>query len=153
MYMTYTLFKLLHIVAAIIWVGGLAAVGLINARLARGEDRSTLAAMARQSRFFGTAVVAPAAFITLIAGIGMVAVSGLGAPLWIIWGFAAIVLSIALGATFLRRTGTALSECLQTAGVDDSRTKSLQRRLATLSIINLLLLFSAVGAMVFKPTL
>lgn len=59
MYTTYTLFKLLHIVAAIIWVGGLAAVSLINARLAHGENLSTLTAVARQSQFFGTAVVAP----------------------------------------------------------------------------------------------
>lgn len=152
MYTAYNLFKFLHITGAIIWVGGLVMVGVINARLARGEDRSTLAAMARQSRFFGAAIVGPAALITLIAGIVMVAVSGLGAPLWVLWGFAAIVLSVALGATFLRRTGTALSERLH-AGADDSHTKSLQRRLATLNIINLLLLFSAIWAMVFKPTL
>jgi hypothetical protein len=40
-----------------------------------------------------------------------------------------------------------------TAEPGDPHLSALQRRLATLNTINVLLLLSAVGAMVFKPTL
>jgi len=154
MYTTYNLFKFLHVVSVILWIGGLVAVSVLNARLARTADRTVLAAMARQSRFFGTLVVAPAAGVTLITGIVMMAVSGMTSPpLWMIWGFAAILLSVVFGATFLRRAGTELSERVATTERDDPHLLSLQRRLATLNTMNLLLLLSAVWAMVFKPTL
>lgn len=149
----YPLFKFLHIVAAVFWIGGIAAIGLLNARLARREDPTVLAATARQSRFFGAAVAGPAALVTLLAGIAMIAVSGMGFTLWMLWGFAAIVASVVLGATGLRRAGARLIAGLQAADGDRSSTAPLQRRLALLNTVNLLLLLSAVWAMVFKPTL
>jgi uncharacterized membrane protein len=151
--MVYTLFKFLHIVGAIVWIGGVVAVNFVNARVAREKDGTVLAAMSRQSRFYGMAVVGPAAGLTLIAGIVMIAVSGLGVPLWVIWGFAAIIVSMALGATLIRRDGEELSEIAATAAPDDPRVRAVQQRLTTLNIINVLVLLSSVGAMVFKPTL
>ena len=55
-----------HLTAVIIWIGGLVAIGILNARLAR-EEGSSMAPIARASRFFGQAVVGPAAVLTLIA--------------------------------------------------------------------------------------
>jgi uncharacterized membrane protein len=149
----YTLFKFLHIVGAIIWIGGAISVSIINARVAREQDGAMLAEMSRQSRFYGTAVIGPAAGLTLIAGIVMIAISGLGVPLWVIWGFATIIVSVALGATLLRRSGEELSEVAATATPGDPRLSTLQRRLATLNTVNVLLLLSGVWAMVFKPAL
>jgi uncharacterized membrane protein len=149
----YNLFKFLHIVGAIIWIGGVITAAFFNARVAREKDRTVLAVMARQSTFHGMAILGPAAGLTLIAGIVMIAVSGLGVPLWVIWGFAAIIVSMALGATLIRRAGDELSKLAATAEPGDPRLSALQQRLATLNTINILLLLSAVGAMVFKPTL
>jgi uncharacterized membrane protein len=149
----YNLFKFLHIVSAIVWIGGVVTVSIITARVAREKDGTVLAALARESRFYGTAVIGPAVGLTLIAGIVMIAVSGLGVPLWVIWGFAAMIVSMALGATLIRRAGEELSQLAATAESGDPRLGALQRRLATLNIINVLLLLSAVWAMVYKPTL
>jgi uncharacterized membrane protein len=147
----YALFKFLHIVGAIVWIGGVITVSIINARVARERDGAVLAALARQSRFHGMAVIGPAAGLTLIAGIVMIAVSGLGVPLWVIWGFAAIIVSVALGATLIRRAGAELSEVATTAQPGEPRLIALQRRLIALNSINVLILLSAVWAMVFKP--
>jgi len=149
----YTLFKFLHIVGAIIWIGGVIAVNIVSFRIAREQAGEVLAALSRQSRFYGTAVIGPAAGVTLLAGIVMIAVSGLGVPLWVIWGFAALLISMALGATLIRRDGEKLSEVAATAAPGDARLSALQQRLTTLNIINVIVLLSAVWAMVFKPTL
>jgi len=149
----YTLFKFLHIVGAIVWIGGVVAVNIISVRIAGEQAGAALAALARQSRFYGMAVIGPAAGVTLLAGIVMIAVSGLGVPLWVIWGFAAILISMALGATLIRRAGEDLSDVAATAAPSDARVRALQQRLTTLNIINVLVLLSAVWAMVFKPQL
>jgi uncharacterized membrane protein len=151
--MVYDLFKFLHIVGAIVWVGGVITAGIITALVAREKDRTVLAALARQSRFYGMVVLGPAAGLTLIAGIVMIAVSGLGVPFWVIWGFGAIIVSMALGATLIRRAGDEISEMAARAEPGDPRLSALQQRLATLNIINVLVLLSAVWVMVFKPTL
>lgn len=147
----YTLFKFLHIIGAIVWIGGVIAVNIISVRVARENEPALLASLARQSSFFGTAILGPAAGTTLLAGIIMIATSGLGMPLWVIWGLAAVVVSMALGATAIRRAGVELSQVAARPG--DARVPALQRRLATLNIVNVLVLLSAVWAMVFKPRL
>jgi hypothetical protein len=60
---------------------------------------------------------------------------------------------MALGATLIRRAGDELSTLAATAEPSDPRLSALQQRLATLNIINVLVLLSAVWVMVFKPTL
>jgi uncharacterized membrane protein len=149
----YALFKFLHIVGAIIWIGGVIAVNIVSIRIAREQAGEVLAALSRQSRFYGMAVIGPAAGVTLLAGIVMIAVSGLGVPLWVIWGFAALLISMALGATLIRRDGDKLSEVAATAAPGDARLSALQQRLTTLNIVNVIVLLSAVWAMVFKPAL
>lgn len=112
MNVVYTLSKFVHVSAVIVWLGGQVAIAVINARLARTHDPTQMAPLTRASRFFGTAIAGPAAGLTLIAGIVMMATAQLSfADLWIAWG------------------------------------------LRTLGVVNLLILFSAVWAMVFKPTL
>lgn len=147
--MTYNLLKFLHIVGAIAWIGGLIAVGVLNARFSRREDRSARVAMTRQTPSMAAFVIMPGAILALISGIGMMALARTGFPLWIGWGLAAIVLSILLGATVLRKAGSELTQRLSGSG----EVRPLERRLALWSAINLAVLLSAVWAMVFKPAL
>lgn len=154
MFTIYNLFEFLHIAAVIVWIGGVVALSIINVRLAREQDRAALVALSRQSDFYGRAILGPAAGITLITGIVMVAVLGLGfGTLWIVWGLVGVFGSLVLGVALIRRATAELSALAPTVAPNDPRVIALQQRLATLSTINLLLLLSAVWAMVFKPTL
>jgi putative copper export protein len=144
---------LLHIAAAITWIGGLLALGVVTARLARSGDGAAFLVVRRQSTFFGQAIVAPAAVVTLLAGGAMVARLGLSfTTLWVVWGVVGIAASLLLGAFPLRRAGEA-ADSLAVTAPDDPRLRPLQNRLVALSALNLLLLASVVWAMVFKPTL
>jgi uncharacterized membrane protein len=149
----YTLFKFLHIVGAIGWIGGLVTFSLLSARVAREPDQAVLAEITRLMRINGMAVIGPSSGLTLIAGIVMIAVSGLGVPTWVIWGFAAIIVSVLLGVTLIGRTSKELREAAAAAEPGEPRLSALQRRLVALNIINVLVLLSAVWAMVFKPAL
>lgn len=155
MNVVYTLSKFVHVSAVIIWLGGQVAIAVLNARMAGAHDATQMAPLTRASRFFGTAIAGPAAGLTLIAGIVMVASAELSfGVLWIAWGLGALVLSMLLGATVMRRAGEQLAMAMDEGGSGAlARIEALQGRLRTLGILNLLILFSAVWAMVAKPTL
>lgn len=149
---TYLLFKFLHVAAVIVWLGGLLTVGVINARAARAGDRGVLAHLVRLSAWHGTRVIAPAAITTLVAGLVMLMVSPYGfGNIWVIWGLAALILSIALGAVLQQRAGTELEKRLDAGTRGDQRIGVLQRRLSRVNLLNMLILLSAVWVMVFKP--
>ena len=151
--MIYLSLKFVHILAVIVWLGGLVCVGIVNLRLARTTERSLQAALASQNEFLGARVIAPAAGLTLLAGLAIVVVGHLGLPLWVIWGLGALVLSMLLGATLLRRATVELRERLASDSASDREVASVQRRLAMLHGVNLAVLVSAMWAMVFKPML
>lgn len=150
----FTLFKFVHVTAAIFWIGGAGTLAILNARLAREADRVVLAALLRQANFFGRAILGPAAALTLIAGIATAASVGFDfGALWITWGFIGVLGSMLLGATLIRGANVRLGEIALSTEPGDPRLSALQRRIGTLNLINILLLLSTVGAMIFKPTL
>ena len=118
MFTVYNISLFVHVTAVIIWIGGLVAVGILNARIAR-EEGPAMAPIARARRFFGQAVAGPAAALTLIAGVIMVVDADLGfTTLWIAWGLGGILLSLILGPTLIRRTGDELSAATQAPSKD-----------------------------------
>lgn len=149
----YILFKFLHIIGAIGWIGGTITFSILSARIGSEQNQAVLDAITNLMRINGMAVIGPASGLTLIAGIVMIAVSGLGVPFWVIWGLAAIVVSVALGVAFIGRTSMKLREVAATAAPGEPRLSALRQRLTVLNIINMLVLLSAVWAMVFKPAL
>jgi putative copper export protein len=150
----YNLFKFLHVAAAAIWVGGVAALAILNARVARQRDAAVLAVTARESAFYGRRVVGPAMGVVLLAGLAMAGLYHIGFTIfWIVCGFVGLVGSAMIGGFATARAGTELSNLATSAPRDESRMRVLQRQLGLLAAANLLLLFSVIWAMVCKPTL
>lgn len=144
------LFKFLHVLSVIVWVGGVFTVNVLQVLVGRGSDHAAQASLLRLSDLYGRAVIAPAAALTLLTGVVRVEQIGVGyGTFWVAWGIAAIVASIALGATMIRATNAALRRL----AADDPRWPTLLRRATILYAVNLLLLLSALWAMEFKPTL
>jgi hypothetical protein len=111
------------------------------------------ASLLRLSDLYGQAVIAPAA-LTLLTGLLRVEQIDVGyGSFWVVWGIAAVIGSLAIGATLIRATNAELRRVAADAPADDPRWPTMQRRAVTLYGINLLLLLSAVWAMEFKPTL
>lgn len=153
MFNWYAAFTFLHVTAVIVWIGGAVALAVVNLRLERESDLGVLRFLSRQSGFLGRAVLAPAALVTLIAGGALAAFLGAGFTLWMGWGLAVLLGSMALGGTLVRRAHEELVVLATVANPDLVRLGAVRRRLATLSVLNITLLISAVAAMVFKPVI
>jgi uncharacterized membrane protein len=150
----FLLLKYLHVLAAIVWIGGMVALTVLNGRLAATGDPAARAAFGRQSEWFGRNVIGPAMLVVLLAGLA--AAGRIGFPfssLWIVWGLVGFVVSILIGVVAVSRTAAQLGGVARTAGMDDPRAAELGRRLGILNWLNVLVLASVVYAMVFKPTL
>jgi uncharacterized membrane protein len=148
----YDILKFIHVSAVVVWVGGIVALTVLNARLGRAGDRQTLAATARETAFYGRVIIGPSIGIVLLAGIAMVVIGHIPShSAWIIWGLLGIVLFVLVGALFTGRTGAAISQLMTAERPDVARIAALQRRVSALTVLNVLVLFSTIWAMVFKP--
>ena len=141
----YLLLKFVHVLAVIVWIGGVFTLAVLNARFARLGDPAAQAAMGRQSEEFGRTVVGPAMAVTLVAGLWMAGQFGIPFnSLWIVWGLVGFAGFIVIGVVAVSRIAAELGRLAQGAGPDDPRIAALGSRLGLLSAINLLLLASVV---------
>ena len=149
----YNLLKFFHVAAVSIWVGGVVSLAVLNTVVARQADAGVLAAMARASAFYGQRVVGPAMGVVLLAGLAMVGLYRIPfTTFWVVCGLVGLVGSALMGALASGRTGSELSRIAVAVPRDESRIRVLQRRLRLMTAANLVVLFSVILAMVYKPT-
>lgn len=150
----YLWLKFVHLTAVTVWVGGVVALFVLNARFGRLGNPAAQAAMAQQSEAFGRTVIGPAMAVTLLAGLWMAGQFGIPfTSLWIVWGLVGFVLFVLIGIVATGRTAAELGELARSAGPNDPRLDALRGRLGTLGVLNLIVLLSVIWAMVVKPTL
>jgi uncharacterized membrane protein len=153
-YTLENLFHLLHQLTAIVWLGGVLALNVLQIRLAGTKEATTQASLLHVIDLYGRAVIAPAAIVNLISGIVLITQMDDVAwnEMWVIWGLAGIVFSVLLGGTLIRATNAGLRELAAAPALDEAAWSRRQRQAAALYMVNLLVLLSVVWAMVFKPT-
>lgn len=149
----YEIFKFLHIVGAIAWVGSGIALTVLGRQMRKEKDYAGLLVMGHHSQALGTLLFTPAALLTIGFGIALVAIDpaiGFG-DLWILIGFGGIlgsgIAQMALAAPAERRFLSAAAEY----GTDHPETAQASRRLGLGSILDTGVLLVVVWAMVAKP--
>ena len=85
--MLYTSFKFIHVVGAIVWVGGSLVLAMTTIRFLREEGSSDVTPLVRQNAFVGQYALGPSAAVTLMAGIMLMVVGKWPPTLWIVGGF------------------------------------------------------------------
>lgn len=143
--------KLLHIVAATVWVGGAVFTVILGFRMTTAEPAHRVG-FARDMLFLGRRVFAPSVVVALGAGIWMVIDVD---PIytfeqaWIVIGLGALVASAGISTGYmLPRSRRALGMIESGDGPGAAAT---MRTVALASRINAGVLLVAVWAMVFKP--
>jgi uncharacterized membrane protein len=141
----------LHVLAAMVWVGGLAALAALGLNVLRTDDRDAIARFVASFRVVGPFVLMPAAVLVLVLGIWMVIDSAAWSfeQTWIWLALVLLAAAVLVGAVFLSRAALAAERAVN-AGDHAHATQQLRRWSWGIRLI-LLLLVVATWAMVFKP--
>jgi uncharacterized membrane protein len=148
---SYTVFKFIHVLFAVVWVGG----ALMLQVLAEFALRSTLpgraAEFAREAEWVGMRVFLPSSIIVLLVGLWLVHDGGWGfGSFWIIAALVAFVLSVVTGAGFIGPESGRLAKEIEAQGADAPAIKDRIRRILMISRVELAVLIFIVFLMVTK---
>jgi uncharacterized membrane protein len=148
----YGILKVVHVLSAIVWMGGGVALTVVLFRILGTRDRGTLAQFVPQVARYMASVGGPASGLLLVSGIAMVLVMKLSfKALWISLGFGGIILLGAYGGLVMSKRIVALEQAAQ-AG-DDATLAGAAAKVRQSSIILISIMAAVVAVMVLKPTL
>jgi uncharacterized membrane protein len=151
----YNWLTLVHVLTAIVWVGGGVFAQIYAARLMRANDAARLLGYTRDIQRFGSIVFGPSAILVLISGIVLIWYSPAWSfgQLWVILGFIGIANSIVVGAAFLGPESGRLARLAEEQGNEDLEVQRRVRRIFAISRYDLAVLVLVVVDMVVKPGL
>ena len=149
----YDTLKWVHIMAAIVWVGGGIFVQVYASRMRRAGEDDRLAAFARDIEKLGNMLFLPASVVVLLMGISMVWY----APFiewndtWILLGLLGIAEHRAVRRTVHRARGREVRQLSLERGAADPEVQARIKRLFVVSRIDQAVIIFVIAMMVFKP--
>ncbi len=146
---------LVHVLSAMVWVGGGLMLSLIGARARSSSDPRAIADFARLLPFVGIRVLMPAVILVLLTGVALVfADSEFNfSQLWVLLALALFAVAFLIGAVYLSRVAIQLDRATAGQGQTVAGAAALLNRWLVGYWIVLAVLLVAVADMVFKPGL
>ena len=130
---TYKIYLAIHVVAAVIWVGGdvtLTTLGIVFERRQEGE---TLAALGRMGGWIGTRVYTPTLFVVIGFGIALMHEANTDwGQFWVIFGLIGWGIAATVGLTFV---GPELGRIDVAARTHGPQSEEVMRRVKRLFLI------------------
>ena len=151
---TYTSLKFVHVLSAVVWVGGACTLQTFAIRISGAGDGERMASFAKDAEFVGNRIYLPSSVILLVSGIFTIHESG-GAwsydQTWVQIGLGMILVSIAIGAGFLGPEAGRIARAIEQHGPGSDQAKHHINRIFVVSRFELVLLLLVVFDMVVKP--
>jgi uncharacterized membrane protein len=148
-----TIFKFLHVLSVIVWVGGGIMFQILLARARKAGPEST-AEFNRHAEWTSQRVFMPASFAALISGVVTVIVGSYDwADAWIAIGFVGFFLSAINGMAILGPTAKKMKAVVEERGPNDPVAAHMARRLDLFGKVDLVVLIAVVFDMIVKPGL
>ncbi len=149
----YELVKYVHILCAVVWVGGAFYAQILAIRSMRSDDPADLPKLGRHIEFIGTRIFLPASILLFVAGLIMTSQRWAFQQTWIsiaivLWLFSALVGSLYLGPRSKR-----VAEMFEAEGPTSVPARALLGRLFLVSRVELGVFAVTIALMVAKPTL
>jgi len=151
---TYNSLKFVHVLSAVVWVGGACTLQTFAIRINGTGDGARMATFAKDAEFVGNRIFLPSSIILLVSGIFTIRQSsGIWSydQTWVQIGLAMIVVSIAIGAGFLGPEAGRIGRAIDAGGVDSPEAKERISRIFLVSRFELVLLLLVIFDMVVKP--
>jgi uncharacterized membrane protein len=147
----YQVLLYVHVVCAMIWVGGSFYVQLLAIRASRSDDPAELPRLGRHIEAIGTLVFVPAALLLFVSGAAMTAQAWSFGRTWIAISVALWILSAVAGALYLAPRAKRAAELFETEGPTSVAARRLTQRLFLVSRLELVSFAVIIALMVFKP--
>jgi uncharacterized membrane protein len=150
----YQALVFVHILMAVVWVGGAVTMQALAVRAQRSPEPGETARLFSDVEWIGTRMFMPSSLILLGAGVWAV----LEGPWelsqgWISAGFAVWFLSFAVGAGFMGPESGRIKALVREHGPLDDQVKARINRVLLVSRVELVLLIAIIYIMVAKPWL
>jgi uncharacterized membrane protein len=148
----YSILKALHVLAAIVWVGGAVTVNILGTRVVATKDGVALARFGRDTEWVGTHVYLPCSFLVLLSGVLAVVKGHYGfGHGWVIFGIVGIVLTGLTGSLFFGPELKRIAALTEKQGPNDPEVIERTSRLIRIGRVDLMILTLVVIDMVLKP--
>jgi uncharacterized membrane protein len=148
----YALFKAVHVLFAVIWVGGGVSIMINAIRAQRTYDPDEIVTIAKQAAFMGEKVFAPVGLVTFLMGIAMMINSSWGwGHFWVIAGLVGYAATFIVGVAILSPLAKKIDESAEKNGATHPETLALIERIMLIGRFDVAILLLVVLDMVTKP--
>jgi len=147
----YQLLLFIHIVSAVIWVGGAFAIQALAVLVSRSDDPAELPRLGRNLEIIGSRVFMPAAVVLFLAGVVMTVQNWSFGRTWIAVSVALWILSALSGALYLGPRAKRVAALFDAEGPSSVAARQLLGRMFVVSRLELVSFVVIIGLMVFKP--
>jgi uncharacterized membrane protein len=149
---TYMWLKSIHVLAAVIWVGGACTLQVFAVLANRSTDPAELATFARNASWVGERLFLPASLVLVVFGAWTVHEGGWSySQTWLWLGVLVFAASFLVGAGFLGPEGKRIAAAIEQAGPSSPEARMRINRIFLVSRIELVFLLLIVLDMVVKP--
>ncbi len=150
--MGYELLLAIHVLGAVVWVGGGTAMQFMAIRARRSREPGRMATLAADAEWIGTHIFLPASLALLAAGILLVIVGQWGfTTLWVALGIGGFAFSVVVGSVFLGPESKKLAVLLRERGPEDAEVEARMNQVFLVSRIENVVLLLVVLDMTIKP--
>jgi uncharacterized membrane protein len=152
----YDWFKTLHVLAAVLWVGGGTTLAVYAILTQRQNTPEEMASVARKAALIGERMFTPLSLLVLAFGFGLM--ENDQSPwtydqFFVIFALAGWGVSAATGLFFLGPEAKRLGRLMPTRAADDPEVQARSHRILLIARIDMLLLLAIVFVMRAKPFL
>jgi uncharacterized membrane protein len=148
----YLVFKSIHVLAAIIWLGGGATITVLAWRAQRMKDNAQLLQIGKQAEWLSLRVFVPSSLIILAMGFVLMHKGGYAyGSFWALFGLIAWGVSFVVGAGFLGPEAGKLTKLIETKGPEDPEVIARLHRIIAVARTDVFLILLIATDMVAKP--
>jgi uncharacterized membrane protein len=150
---SYTIYKALHVIAIVIWVGGDITLTTLGIVFERRGDSDTLATLGKLGAWIGVKVYTPAAFAVFAFGVALIEQGNWGwGTVWIDLALAGWAIATGVGVLFVGPELGRIDKAAMQFGSDSAEVARRVRRLFTVFRFDTVILILVVLDMTVKPT-
>jgi uncharacterized membrane protein len=148
----YALFRVVHVMLAVIWVGGAVLITVLALRAERARNPDELATIARQVAFAGERVFAPSGGIVFLMGVAMMLNNDWGwGKFWVVVGLIGYAATFTTGIAVLSPLAKKITALIEDKGATSPEAQEAIRKILLVARIDVAVILLVVADMVTKP--